>query len=201
MNPQWGIDWGRFIDISIRAYDGNPGIQKNRLQFAYRIDTSVVAPLGNLPPAIAANPSSLAARNLMRAWRLGLPSGQDVARAMRIKPIDDKHIFIGQGLESGLPTKTISDVAGGVFSGRCPLWTYILAEAMLNMEPVKIPVLEDKTIKTPRLGPVGGRIVAEVFLGLMFGDPHSMLSLEPEWCPKSGPDYRLKDFIDYALGN
>src|SRR5262249_17034553 len=39
MNPNWGIDWGRFIDIDLRAYDA-PGEVKKRLQFAYRIDTS-----------------------------------------------------------------------------------------------------------------------------------------------------------------
>src|SRR5436305_2070323 len=43
----------------------------------------------------------------------------------------------------------------------------------------------DVTINTPRLGPVGGRIVAEVFLGLMFGDAHSLLSLDPHWHPRS----------------
>src|SRR5213594_5010941 len=79
-NPAWGIDWGRFIDVDIRNYDGTPDDQKKRLQFAYRIDTSLVNPLGDLPPAVASNPSSLAQRNLERAWRLGLPSGQSVAR-------------------------------------------------------------------------------------------------------------------------
>src|SRR5262249_27036871 len=157
-----------------------------RLQFAYRIDTSLVNILGSLPPAIAKDPSSLAARNLIRGFRLGLPSGQDVAKAMKVKPLKDADIRIGQGLESGLPTTTIATVANGKFKGKCPLWTYILAEAMLNMEPVRLPVTEDKTLLTPRLGPVGGRIVSEVFLGLMFHDPHSMLSLQPDWVPKAG---------------
>jgi hypothetical protein len=201
MIPQWGIDWGRFIDIDVRPSDGNDAAKQNRLQFAYRIDTSLVNPLGALPPSVAQNPSSLAARNLLRAWRLGLPSGQDVARAMKLVPLEDKQIFIGQGLASGLPKQTILDIAGGKFAGKCPLWTYILAESMLNMEKVQIPVAEGTTILTPRLGPVGGRIVAEVFLGLMFGDPHSLLSQQPDWCPKAGPAYRLKDFVNFALGN
>lgn len=200
MNPKWGIDWGRLIDIDTRAYDGADEVKQNRLQFAYRIDTSLVNPLGTLPPNVAKNPSSLAARNLLRSWRLGLPSGQDVARAMKLTPLADDQIFIGQGLESGNPETTIRDVAGGKFNGRCPLWTYILAEAVLNKESTNLPVQEDVTLQTPRLGPVGGRIVAEVFLGLMYGDPHSLLSLQPEWCPKSGPDYKLKDFVNYALG-
>ncbi len=66
-------------------------------------------------------------------------------------------------------------------------------------EAVKIPVKENVSITTPRLGPVGGRIVAEVFLGLMFGDNHSLLSLAPHWQPKGNPHYALKDFVRYAL--
>jgi hypothetical protein len=42
--------------------------------------------------------------------------------------------------------------------------------------------------------------VAEVFLGLLFGDPHSLLSLDPHWQPAGGPGYALKDFVNYALG-
>jgi hypothetical protein len=200
VNPSWGIDWGRFIDVDTRAFDGDSTIQKSRLQFAYRIDTSLVFPLSVLPAAVAANPSSLPARNLMRAWRLGLPSGQDVARAMSVPVLDDEHIFIGQGLESGNPKTTIADVAGGRFRGRCPLWTYVLAEAILNKEPTPLPVVGGKILQTPRLGPVGGRIVAEVFLGLLFGDPYSVLSQDPDWHPRSGRDFQLKDFVKYALG-
>ena len=201
MNPRWALDWGRFIDIDKRATDGDDAAKQKRLQFAYRIDTSLVNPLHGLPKEIAANPSSLASRNLMRAWRLGLPSGQDVARAMFEQPLDDAQIVIGKGTDEDDPDrKTIDQIAGGAFKGRCPLWTYILAEAMHHRTPFKIPATEDKTIQTPKLGPVGGRIVAEVFLGLMFGDPHSMLSLNPEWCPKAGPNYKLKDFVNFALG-
>jgi hypothetical protein len=65
---------------------------------------------------------------------------------------------------------------------------------------VKIPVKEAISITTPRLGPVGGRIVAEVFLGLIFGDNHSLLNLEKEWHPAGNPKYTLKDFVNYALG-
>jgi len=34
-----------------------------------------------------------------------------------------------------------------------------------------------------RLGPVGGRIVAEVLIGLLLGDPFSFLSQWPSWKP------------------
>jgi hypothetical protein len=194
MNPDWGIDWGRFIDVDIRNDDGtSPDVQKKRLQFAYRLDTSLVNPLSDLPPSVATNPSSLAQRNLERAWRLGLPSGQAVARAMRIKPLEDKEIVIGKALDTPEePVKTIAD-APKVFAHNCPLWTYILAEAMRYPEAVKIPVKENVTVNTPRLGPV-------VFLGLLFGDRNSLLSHDPYWRPKKGANYALKDFVGYALG-
>jgi hypothetical protein len=204
MNPAWGIDWGRFIDIDIRNYDGSTADQKKRLQFAYRIDTSLVNPLSDLPPAVASNPSSLAQRNLERGWRLGLPSGQRVAHAMGVTPLQDKEIVIGKGTDAADPDAgTIIDPKLGlakVFAGNCPLWTYILAEAMRFKEAVKIPVNENMTITTPRLGPVGGRIVAEVFLGLMFGDKNSLLNLNPDWQPQQGGNFALKDFVKYALG-
>ena len=201
MNPAWGIDWGRFIDVDIRNYDGTADDQKKRLQLAYRIDTSLVNPLANLPPAVASNPSSLAQRNLERGWRLGLPSGQSVARAMGIKPLDDTDILLGQAVDK--PDKPLPNIlsVSKVFANNCPLWTYILAEAMRFVVPVKIPVKENVTINTPMLGPVGGRIVAEVFLGLMFGDTHSLLSLDPDWQPKGGANFALNDFVNYALGH
>jgi hypothetical protein len=198
------IDWGRFIDLDVRSYDGGDSEKKKRLQFAYRIDPSVVNPLSQLPPAVAANPSSLAQRNLERGWRLGLPSGQHVARAMGVKPMDDKDIVIAKAVDPAdvdpkdpvAPITTVSPV----FKENCPLWTYILVEAAHYQEMVKIPVKEAISITTPRLGPVGGRIVAEVFLGLIFGDNHSLLNLEKEWHPAGNPKYTLKDFVNYALG-
>ncbi len=206
------IDWGRFIDIDTRVYDGSTDEKKKRLQFAYRIDTSVVNPLEHLPAVVAANPSSLAERNLLRGWRLGLPSGQHVATAMGVKPLDDSEILIGKGVDT--PDKGEDpfsiDKVGDVFKQNCPLWTYILAEAMHKpQETFEIPVKEKKSLTTPQLGQVGGRIVAEVFLGLLFGDNHSVLNLDPTWKPSKKangklvpiPDYKLKDFVNYALGS
>ena len=198
------IDWGRFIDTDIRTYDGSDAENKKRLQLAYRIDTSVVDPLSNLPAVVAANPSSLPQRNLIRGWRMGLPSGQQVAQAMGVPPMDDKEILIGKGVDKQDPKDVQPFPITGVnkvFTKNCPLWTYILAEAVHHIEKVKIPVKENISITTPRLGPVGGRIVAEVFLGLMFGDNNSLLNLEPNWQPPNNPNFALKDFVNYALGN
>jgi Animal haem peroxidase len=200
------IDWGRFIDVDIRDYDGTEKAKRRRLQFAYRIDTSLVHPLSALPlPAVVTDkPRSLAARNLERGWQLGLPSGQDVARSMGVKPLDDDEILIGQAVDKPAdrdkPLKPAAKI-NPVFADNCPLWAYVLAEAMHHMARVKIPVAKPRIINTPQLGPVGGRIVAEVLLGLMFGDQDSMLQLDPHWHPKTGPHFALKDFVNFALGN
>jgi hypothetical protein len=50
------------------------------------------------------------------------------------------------------------------------LFDYILKETELR---------EDEL----RLGPVGGRIVAEVFIGLFQLDPDSYRSVQPDWLP------------------
>lgn len=208
IGPGRAIDWGRLIDIDTRAFgdendDTNPD-NKRRLQFAYRIDTSLVDPLRKLPPEVASNPASLALRNLERSWRLGLPSGQAVARAMHLTPLTDDQIIIGKAVDepgAGDPQTKIATIANGVFAGNCPLWTYILAETRQFQTAVTIPVTGGPgTVNTPQLGPVGGRIVAEVFLGMMFGDNSSVLSLDPQWAPVTGSGFALKDLVAYALG-
>ena len=67
------------------------------------MSTSLVNPLGDLPPQVAANPSSLPLRNLLRGWRMQLPSGQDVARAMGLTPIADKDLKVGKATEEFAP--------------------------------------------------------------------------------------------------
>lgn len=208
MNPAWGIDWGRLIDIDIRpggSEDPDDPANLQRLQFAYRLDTSLVEPLSSLPPSVAHDPPpSLAQRNLLRGFELNLPSGQAVAKAMGEIPLTDAQIIIGKAVDDPEegdvlgPIDQVEDLAA--FKGNCPLWTYILAEAALAKLEKPLPVAEDRKGHTPQLGPVGGRIVAEVFLGLLFGDNDSLLNLDPEWAPVGNPDFRLKDLVRFALG-
>jgi len=65
------------------------------------------------------------------------------------------------------------------------LWFYILKESELKAE--------GKT-----LGPVGGRIVAEVFTGILKGDPTSYLQQEPDWKPTLGQDFKMADLLRFA---
>lgn len=51
-----------------------------------------------------------------------------------------------------------------------------------------------------RLGAVGGRIVAEVFVGLMLGDSQSYLRQDPDWVPTYGQDgsFTMVDLLNAA---
>jgi hypothetical protein len=191
----WAIDWGLFIDLEPRDPD-----DATRTQLAYRIDTSLVSPLGKLPPEIAINPSVLAERNLLRGWRMRLPSGQAIARAMGISPLADDKLLIGKF--TGDPADIVGTVASiaPAFADNCPLWTYALAEteeASVELMTTKGP----KGLKTRKLGPVGGRIVAETFVGLLLKDSTSFLAQDPRWTPSLGINgtFGLRDLIRVAL--
>jgi hypothetical protein len=73
--------------------------------------------------------------------------------------------------------------------GPAPLWYYILKEAEVQAGGL-------------HLGQVGGRIVAEVFLGLMQADPLSYLHQQPNWTPTlpsaSSGDFTVADLITFA---
>ena len=70
-----------------------------------------------------------------------------------------------------------------------PLWFYVLKEA-------------EHRGGGDRLGPVGGRIVAEVLIGLLRADPASYLSLAPDWqpdLPAAGPGFGLADLLTLGI--
>ena len=51
------------------------------------------------------------------------------------------------------------------------------------------------------LGPVGGRIATEVFLGLLQADPASYLNHQPDFTPSLGPvpgEFHIIDFLTFA---
>ena len=199
--PGWAIDWDLFFNPGNALLTG-----ENRIQKAYKIDTSLVNPLAHLnfdKGAIADGPPSLAERNLIRGREFSLPSGQSVARFLGEKVIPDNLLRVGKANQDGvqgnpkdkiLPNKPITEYSAE-FADNAPLWFYILSEAQQpfqNSNPINV--------NTPtRLGPVGGRIVAEVFIGLLLGDQHSFLSQHPDWTPLDvlgGKNFRIKDLVN-----
>jgi hypothetical protein len=104
----------------------------------------------------------------------GIPSGQAIARVM--------------GAQVLTPAQ-LAELAPFKMDQSTPLWYYILKEA---------EVLEQGL----RLGPVGGRIVGEVFIGLLKADKDSYLVVDKNWKPtlpsaKSG-DFEITDLLTFA---
>jgi hypothetical protein len=158
------IEWDRLFDVPGRA----------PAQRAKLIDGKLVPSLIALPQAITGEVEleayrSLAGRDLQRGHAYGLPSGENVARAMGESPLS--------------ADETALDSAG--WSGETPLWLYVLMEAKQRGDG-------------ERLGPVGGRIVAEVLIGIIDADPASYRSLEPGWTPplpSRGERFELVDML------
>ncbi|GGN06043.1 hypothetical protein FHR83_001493 [Actinoplanes campanulatus] len=155
---------------------GRPAAPRNA---ARRIDGKLSLPLFNMPATVVNDGTpSLAERNLIRGVRLGLPAGQDVASRMGVTPLTNAQL--------GLPDP---DNAG--WQGKAPLWFYILKEAEL-------------THAGERLGPVGGRIVTEVILGILEADKEGFLKRKPDFrpttpiAPATG-QFKAGDFLKFAL--
>jgi hypothetical protein len=176
--PELVIDWRHFFEIpKVESPPTNrPPTKPNR---ARPIDTNLSPPLLNLPSSVVPPPDvmrSLAARNLIRGKRLGLPSGQQVAKEMGVQALYNEEL--GLGNEPG-------------WGGQAPLWFYILKEAELQH-------------KGYQLGTVGGRIVAEVILGLLERDKSSYLHPsnkgfrpQPPIAPQAGV-FSMGDLLKFA---
>lgn len=189
LKPEFVIEWPRFFGTVTASNDVQP---------ARSIDTLLVSALGALPSVVVtpedgkpgSDFSSLAFRNLLRGVALGLPSGQEIARAMGLPEQailrKDNGFSVGpqgykirnqaDGKDPSIPTPAIEKFGAELtayFAEQTPLWYYILKEA---------EVFEHGQ----RLGWVGSRIVAEVFLGLLHADPSSFLHQAPGWQPQAG---------------
>jgi Animal haem peroxidase len=128
-------------------------------QRAKRIDARLPAPLIALPTQISGSEpgtdyASLANRDLQRGQAVGLASGEAVAHRLGVPALSPAQVGLA---ERG-------------WAGETPLWFYILREA-------------DVLHAGNRLGPVGGRIVGEVLVGIIDGDPESFRSVDPRWSP------------------
>lgn len=201
----WAIDWNFFIDLepsAIPAGTAPPADSTIRgPQHAYKIDTSLASPLRRLPARIASRPSMLALRNLERGNIFGLPSGQHVARALDVDPIADEKLLIGKA-SAEAHQKPLAEIAAG-FAGKAPLWTYILAEAQAVSWDKADPGIPKDDIPI-KLGPVGSRIIADVFAALLIGDRTSFLYDDQPFRPiaeftRNGR-FGLAELINVALG-
>jgi hypothetical protein len=171
--PRRFVGWQTFFDFG-GAHTAD--VRPNKV-----IDTVLSTPLFALPTSAIAHvpgapgPTSLPQRTLLRHLTWSLPSGQAVAGELGATP---------------LARADLADLApyGHRLDRSTPLWLYVLREADL---------VNDGQL----LGPVGGRIVAEVLLGLLLADPTSYLRRRPGWKPVLGPggaDYDVASFLRFA---
>ena len=212
---QWAIDWSLFFNVS----GSISNVGKKRVQPAYKIDTSLVNPLGFLPefskppaplhPPLTVDqlqskiavpggdPSNLAQRNLLRGFSMGLPNAQSVALALGVDPIPDSELKVGKATLGDTPGNKLLTSFDDSFKENAPLWYYVLAEAQTEWAR-RATAKGSKGDEEPvRLGTIGGRIVAETILGLIWGDGRSYLRQAPNWKPDTLRT--MGDLLHFAL--
>ena len=166
----------RFVDWQTFFNFGDGNFRPNK-QIDGKLSSVVMLLPGSRGPAPglpADGVQSLASRNLMRHVNSGIPSGQAIARRMGVPALTPAQLDMLKPFDMEKST---------------PLWFYILKEAEI-ME------------KGLRLGPVGGRIVGEVFVGLLKADETSYLAAQPNWTPvlqsATPGDFRITDMLTFA---
>ena len=163
----------RFIDWQTFFDFGDGEVKPNK-----KIDPILSTPLFNLPLPIihGLGPASLASRNLLRHLTWALPSGQAIAQRMGVTPL------------SAADLRELRDLGVG-FESSTPLWYYVLKEAQ-------------RVERGERLGPVGGRIVGEVFIGLLQADSDSFMKRGRGWKPelpaRTAGTFKMTDLLTFA---
>ena len=115
----------------------------------------------------------MAVRDLQRGQGFGLPSGEAVARRLGVEPLTPEEVGLGP---AGWRLET-------------PLWFYLLKEA-------------EHRGGGERLGPVGGRLVGEVLVGIVDADGESYRAVDPGWrpslpAPRTGR-FGLSDLLTFS---
>jgi hypothetical protein len=165
------IDWGNFVDALTRPAN------VVHVNHSRDIDTLISSSLFQLPiPGAEATGSNvLAFRNLVRAKFYDLPSGQSVAAAMGLPVVAPADIPLRSPVD---PTH---------FADGTPLWYYVLYDS------------EQAGGKS--LGPLGGRMVADVFTRLIQDDPTGIVRTgfapAAPIAPTAG-EFGLADFLVFA---
>ena len=169
----WPIEWHRFFGTGAQPASINP---------ARRIDANLTPELGLLRDLqgmpVQDVMGRLAARNLLRGYLLGLPTGQAAARRLGLQPLSE------DTLRTATPSGLKERIEAAGLLKRTPLWFYILAEAGDPSGP-----------DGQHLGPVGSRIVAETFWNLAKHAKDSVIESPPSQADLDSGEFTLKGLI------
>lgn len=157
----WIIEWENIVGpgdvMKARKIDTNLASTDGGALFALKDKTGA----DEQPVPLAGR---LAVRNLLRGYRLRIPTGQAVADLLGVHVLSKDQIRGAAGNDEQRVALDQSE-----FLTRTPLWYYVLAEAK---------ALHDGA----HLGPVGSTIVAEVLVGLVRRSEDSIFK-QPGWKP------------------
>lgn len=190
----WAADFTRLFDL--RRFGAAFTPAPSDMNFAMAIDTQIVDPLKSLPigsfggvgePDLAMK-RSLAFRNLARGRMLGLPSGQQLAYALKVPALSASQIFHGHGGVE-LTDEMFKGADRYQLETNTPLWFYVLREAEIGGKN--------------RLAGVGAVIVAETFHRAMQASTHSIVT-DTAFRPTLGPGasqgrFDMADLLHYAF--
>lgn len=186
----WIIEWENIIgedasvgkarrfDTKLAAVGGLALFNLQNLQGQQESEPSSTEP---------ADAARLAVRNLLRGYRLRLPTGQAVAEFLNLPVLTPAEIEAA----AASPEQVAALQAGG-FQERTPLWYYLLAEAKHS---------QPHGGGGDRLGPVGSTLVAEVLIGLIRRSDDSILRMSG-WTPSlpsaQPGTFELADLLRFA---
>jgi hypothetical protein len=192
-------DYRRLFDFREDGHAVAPGalvVPEEKFNRAMAIDTSLVLPLAALPAQAVNTPAplppsedNLAYRDLLRAKRRGVVTGQQMARFCKARglPITELPDDLGTHAYAA-PLHRLSAAHLAVLGQRTPLWFYVLREAEAR--------------GNGKLTGVGARIVVEVIHRAMELSSASIVN-DRGWRPELGPDsetFRMTDLLIKAFG-
>lgn len=153
-----GIHWNHFLDFDTKD-----------IQFSRKLDIKLAPELQHIPTG-KNKTESLAFLNLKRAYRMGLPSGQTVAKTMGIEALQN---------------------IGGI-RGEDPLWFYILKEAELLSSGEKLGPVGANIVAEVFIG-----ILAHDPNSYLSIDPTWTPDKE-KFIEKMGERFELRDIIKFS---
>ncbi|WP_350292166.1 heme peroxidase family protein [uncultured Croceitalea sp.] len=173
----WVVDLNRFFDTG-----NSPTLNK-----AMAFDTAMAPALSSLPGAPPASfMAHLAKRNLVRSMALNVPTGQAIAKRLRVGRLSDSQLLAN----TTTIEKDTLEANNKFLLKNTPLWYYVLKEAEIQENG-------------KNLGKVGSIIVAETFTRILRDNPDSILCTGfkpdlPRISSKPSGDFDMADLLNFA---